>query len=226
MIIMLLVSLSFMLKLACQPIAGRVTECVICGTFILMALEYALGQSKTRIADSLQNPELMLDMAVLLTIDVFIQITYCITDAKRISGDMMSRKDNILDILTLWFPGILVFPTLFALLVETIFAFPGQNFNTTAYILTGTVIVAGILLPTLIKKLIPEEDLRLELIFMVNVLIAILGVVASVNGRAAVAGVNDVELMPLLGVALIMLTGGVAGYLLFRRKTHMKRREI
>ncbi len=52
--------------------------------------------------------------------------------------------------------------------------------------------------------LVPEKEIRLELLFMVNMLIAALGVVATVNGRTAAAGTNQVEWGALGGVAAII----------------------
>ena len=53
---------------------------------------------------------------------------------------------------------------------------------------------------------------------MINALIAMLGVVATVNGRTAVAGTNSVEWQPLGGFLLILIVAAFAGFVLFRRK--------
>lgn len=219
-IIMLMVSFSLMLKLTYMPLYGRMAVCVACAVFVGLSWDVAASQSKTQISDWLQNPELMLDVAVLLTVDVFLQLTFCIMNARRISGQPQSRLDNMIRQVSLWIPGILIIPILLALLVETFFSFTGMDFQILAWILAGLILVAGIMLPLLLKWLIPEEDLRLEIIFMTNALIALLGVVATVNGRTAVAGANEVEWKPLFGVIIILLIGACAGYILFRRKNN------
>lgn len=220
--IMLLVSFSLVLKLTCLPPAGRLAVAALCALFTALSWETAAGQSKTQIADWLQNPELMLDIAVLLTIDVALQIAFCILEAVKVSGEKMGRVANIIRLATLWIPGILIFPTLFALLVEVIFSFPGTDFSVLAWTLAAVVFILAALLPLLMRWAVPELDLRLELIFMVNALIALLGVVATVNGRTAVAGTNSVEWQALAGVAVLLLVGAVAGLLIFKRNNNKR----
>lgn len=215
-----MVGFSLMLKLTYLPSWGRLLICLACGLFIGFNWENASDQSKTQIADWLQNPELMLDIAVLLTIDVFIQISFCILEAGFISGEKLSKAVGIIRLATLWFPGILIFPTLFALLVEVIFSLPGVNFITLAWSLAAAVFVILACMPALFKWVIPENDLRLELIFMVNAMIAMLGVVATVNGRTAVAGTDSVDWSALLGVLSMLLVGAAAGFLIFRRNNN------
>lgn len=218
-IVIFLVIFSVLLKMTYLPQFLRVTICMLLAFFVGENWEYAASQSKTQIEDWLQNPDLMLDMAVLLTIDVLMQISFCIMEAKRLSGEPPSKTEIVVRYVTMCIPGILIFPTLLAVLVESIFAFPGVDFITIAWSLAAVIIITGSLAPLLIKWLLPEPDLRLELIFMVNVLIAILGVVATVNGRTAAAGTNSIEWQPLIGIILILLAGFVSGYLLYRRKS-------
>lgn len=221
-IVMFLVIFSVMLKMTALPLWGRVIIGVVFASFIIYSLDSATNQSKTQIAAWLQNPELMLDMAVLLTIDVFLQVSYCITGAKRISGEPMTRSEKIISVVTLWIPGILIFPTLFAMLVEALFSFPGTDFATIAWSLAAGIFIVMVGVSSFLKFCIPESDLRLELIFMINALIALLGVVATVNGRTAVAGTNEVEWLPLLTIILILLAGATCGFLISKRKLKIK----
>ena len=76
-VIMLLVMLGFILKLTWHGLIGRSVLALVCALFIGLVWEYAAGQSKTQIAAWLQEPELMLDTSVLLTVDVFFQPCGC-----------------------------------------------------------------------------------------------------------------------------------------------------
>jgi hypothetical protein len=69
-----------------------------------------------------------------------------------------------------------------------------------------------------IKWLIPEKELRLEVFFLSNALIAVLGIIATVNGRTAVAGFAEVNWYALLGIVGLMLLGGIAGWVCFHVK--------
>lgn len=44
-----------------------------------------------------------------------------------------------------------------------------------------------------LRYLLPEKELRLELLFLTNALTAILGIIATVNGRTAVTGISEVD---------------------------------
>lgn len=219
---MLLVGFNLMLKLTFLSIYGRMIVPIVCALFIGLVWETAAGQSKTQIADWLQTPELMLDMAVILTVDVFTQVAFCILEARFISDERLTKFENLSRLVTLWLPGILIFPTLFALLVEIIFSTPGMDFAGIAWILAVTVLATGISLPFLIKRVIPETNLRLELIFMVNAMIALLGIVASVNGQTAVTGTNHIEWQALFGVGALLLLSAIAGFFIFKRKNNIK----
>ena len=71
----------------------------------------------------------MLDTSVSSPLMVFFQVTFCVMMAK----ENYRRKtfegagSNLYG--GLGFPGLLIFPVLFALLVEIIFAFPGNDFS-------------------------------------------------------------------------------------------------
>lgn len=217
-IIMLMVGFSVMLKLTYLPVWGRIVVSLVLGSFVGFSWDIAASQSKTQIAAWIQNPELMLDMAVILTVDVFLQNTFCITSAGLILGERQSRGTAIIQAICQWTPGILIFPVLLALLVEVIFSFPGLDFTTVAWGLATIILIISIGMPSIINRILPEKDLRLELIFGLNIMIAFLGVVATVNGRTAVAGTNSVDMKTLTGVILLFTVGATIGYILFKRQ--------
>ncbi|MDE5953829.1 MAG: hypothetical protein K2G72_04015, partial [Duncaniella sp.] len=169
------------------------------------------------ITDWLNAPDLMLDTSVLLTVDVFFQITFCVMMAKNIAGEPLSIVQRAIYAVALWFPGLLILPVLFALLVEIIFSFPGNDFSTLSWATATCLLIAAPSLSYLIRFLLPEKDLRLELMFVVNAITAILGIIATVNGRTAVKGTNSVEWDALAGFLLIIAAGTVAGILVNRR---------
>ena len=71
------------------------------------------------------------------------------------------------------------------MLVAIIFSMPGADFDTIGWISGAAVMTATPVLAYGLKFILPETDLRLELIFLINLLIATLGIVATVNGRTA-----------------------------------------
>lgn len=217
LIIMLMVSFNFALKLTYHKAVGITATCLLAALFVGLAWPYAASQSKTQITDWLNAPDLMLDTSVLLTVDVFFQITFCVMMAKKIAGEQLSVVQRAIYTVALWFPGLLIFPVLFALLVEIIFSFPGNDFSTLSWATATCVLITAPSLSYLIRFLLPEKDLRLELMFVVNAITAILGIIATVNGRTAVKGTNSVEWDALAGFLLIIAAGTVAGIPVNRR---------
>lgn len=73
----------------------------------------------------------------------------------------------------------------------------------------------------LLRWLLPEKELRLELLFLANALIAILGIIATVNGRTAVKGIDEIDWGALAGLTILLVAGALVGMIL--RKVKLKR---
>lgn len=218
-IIMLTVGFSFLLKLTFHKPIGQVVLSLAAAIFVVATTEAATTQSKTQIADWLAQPALMLDTSVWLTIDVAFQICFCILSAKNLSVKL-SRSESTVRQICLWFPGLLIFPTLFAAQTELIFSMTGVDFNLTGRCLAAAIAIGLPLAAFGFKYLLPETDIRLELIFMVNLLTAALGIVATVNGQTAAVGIDSVEWSALAGVVAIIVAGAVAGLFLNKYLTN------
>ena len=59
--------------------------------------------------------------------------------------------------------------------------------------------------------LLPEKEVRLELLFLTNALIGVLGIVATVNGRTAVKGTGEMNLAAFAGISALAVLGAAAG---------------
>lgn len=115
--------------------------------------------------------------------------------------------------ITFWLPGLLIFLVLGSVLVQAIFAMPGSDFTTTATTVAAAVLIALPALALGLKWLLPSTGSRLELTFLVSILTAVLGIVATVNGRTASAGTTTVEWAALATIVGIAVVGGAAGLL-------------
>lgn len=219
-VLMILVSFNFLLKLTyCKLWTVGVIAVSAC-LFVGLMWPLAIEQSKTQIADWLSNPQLMLDTSVILSLEVVLQLAYCMLAAHlQTVGKVGGRTVLAYRCLRL-FPGVLIFAVLFSLLVALIFSFPGISFSLLAWVLGAAILI---LIPAgmwLLKWLLPEKEVRLELLFLCNALVAILGVVATVNGTTAVSASGDVDWFASLALLLLMLLGGLAGYVF--RHLYMK----
>ena len=218
LVIMLLVCFNYLLKQTNRKLYAVAFSAAICALFVGAMWPYAIEQSKSQLSLWLADSALMLDMAVILTLEVAIQMAFCILAAQiQTSGRIKPMKINLYRLLR-WFPGVLIFPVLFCLLVSALFAWPGTSFPRIAWSLAAVVFITIPLGSWMLHKLLPEKEIRLELLCLTNALIAILGVIATVNGQTAVTGLSEVNWGALAGFVFLLLTGLAAGVLTYRIK--------
>jgi len=209
-IIMILVGFGFVLKLTFVGMKGRCFIAILAAAFIIGSVDLAITQSKTQISDWLSQPELMLDIAVLIAIDVAFQLIFCILAAIRYS-ERLSFYNICLYNAGRYIPGILIFPVLFIFLTEIIFSAYGVSFSIVGWGMAALVLFFVPFLSYVLNKYIPEQDIRLELLFMLNLLIAALGIIGTVNGRASAERSNTVSwyaLLAFLGLTAVSVSLG------------------
>lgn len=218
LVMMILVCFNYILKQTYRKVYSIVFSAIVCALFVGLMWPYAIEQSKSQISDWLANSALMLDIAVILTLEVAVQMAFCVLSAHiQTSGKVKPITIWVYRVLR-WFPGVLIFPVLFSLLVSAIFALPGVSFLLIAWVLAAIVFIVILLAAWGVKWLLPEKEIRLELLFLSNALIAILGVIATVNGQTAVAGISDVNWKALGGVVSLLICGLALGIIAYRIK--------
>ncbi|MDR0660750.1 MAG: hypothetical protein LBG19_08110 [Prevotellaceae bacterium] len=208
-ILMLFIILNSILKLSFWKLWQAALFGVVCGGYIILMYPYAIEQSKTQLADYLNNAKVMQDMAVLITLESSVCYAYCFLATERIFGDRFSRWGRILQC----YVSLLLFPVLFYLLTQTIFNMPGTDFSTIAYGFALGVVVLLPLLSYLFGKLLPESDFRLEIHFLASLFVCILGLITTVNGNVAYAPVEESLDIRMLTMALsLFIIAFVVGY--------------
>lgn len=149
----------------------------VCGVFVIVACQWAVLQSKTQLADYLANRNIMQDLAVIITLESVLCFAFCFAsllgNGKRKWWTMPLK----------WYPGVLIFPVLFYLLTQTIYAMPGVAFDTVSYVLAACAAVGLPLLSYGIRWLYPERGLRLEVHFLVSLFVCLIGLITTVNGN-------------------------------------------
>lgn len=219
LVMMILVCFNYILKQTYRKYYSVAFSAAVCALFVGCMWPYAIEQSKAQIAGWLSDSALMLDVAVVLTVEVALQMAFCILSANIHTSGKVRRRTIWTYRLLRWFPGVLVFPVLFSLLVSVLFAMPGVSFSLAAWSLAGGVFVAIPVSTWTLKWILPEKDIRLELLFLSNALIAVLGVIATVNGRTAVAGISNVDWKALAGLCALLVLGLGSGIVTHRIKT-------
>lgn len=218
LVMMILVCFNYALKQTNRKIYSVLFSAAVCALFVGLMWPYAIEQSKSQISDWLADSSLMLDVAVILSLEVVIQMAFCILAAHiQTSGKVKPITIWIYRVLR-WFPGVLIFPVLFSILVSAIFALPGVSFSLVAWVLAAIVFISIPLGSWILRWLLPEKEIRLELLFLANALIAILGVIATVNGQTDVAGISEVDWSALGGIVVLLIVGLVAGIIAYKIK--------
>lgn len=218
LVLMIVISFSFLLKQTFNKKWAMVAMATIAALFVGFMWSLAIEQSKTQITDWLNNTNLMLDTSVILSIEVVLNIFYCMLAVHINSTGKINKKMLTMYRILRWFPGLLIFPVLFSSLVYLIFALPGYSFTLISWSLAGAILVLIPLGAYLIKKVLFEKELRLELLFLTNLLIAILGIIATVNGRTAVQGLSEVNWLSLTAMVIIIFAGGYVGLVIRKYK--------
>jgi hypothetical protein len=209
-VIMFFIVLGFAVKLSFRrPWVIALTGMML-GIFILAVGSYAPHQSKTQLADLLNSQSLMLDISVWISIESLLGIAFCFTMMHAISGKPWKYGYLI----QAW-PGLLILPIAFYLLTQTMFVFPGTDFTIITRIIAITATAGIIGLTFLIKWLIPEKSIRLEILFISWIFILILGIVSTVNGRPHIQGTHETDLPAMLTLAGIIIIFFLAGYTWF-----------
>lgn len=217
-VLIILVCFNFMLKQTHRHLRSIVVISIVAALFTGLSWPYAIEQSKTQITDWLADTQLMLDLSVILSLEVVVQIAYCLMAVHVMTSGPLHRRTIWMYRLLRWFPGVLIFPVLFSLLVNLIFAFPGKSFQLIAWSLAAAVLLLIPLGSWFLRWLLPEKELRLEIFFLSNALVAILGIIATVNGRTAVAGVSSVDWTALILALALVIVGGTVGFIIYKNK--------
>lgn len=173
---------------------------LICAGFVLYTCQYAILQSKTQLVDYLNNKSVMQDIAVLITMESVICFAFGFT---ALLGEK-KKKYRFWKQLLLWYPSLLIFPVLFYLLTQTVYALPGADFTAISYALAAGVFLLVPLGSRAIKRLCPEREFRLEIYFLVSLFVSITGLITTVNGNVAYAAAEDT-----LNLKAIALSAGL-----------------
>ncbi len=218
-VLMILVSFSFVLKLTGYKPVHRLIMVLICALFVGFSWHFAIEQSRTEIASWLADTDLLLDLAVLLTLDVVLQMAYCFMAVQLMGSGLLKKRTIFIYKLLRFFPGIMIFVVLLYLVTLSIFAFPGVPFARVSWLCALGVFVLFYGLSLALKRLLPEKEIRLELLFLSNALTACLGIIATVNGRTAMRSVDSVDYLATLAVFAVLLVGAAAGYVVYLVKS-------
>lgn len=108
-ILMLFIVINCSFKLSFWKLWQTVIYSLIAGLFVAGTWQYAILQSKTQIADYLQNTEALQNMAIIITLESALCFGYCVAFLHGLYG----KKNLWWAELLRWYPSLLLFPVLF-----------------------------------------------------------------------------------------------------------------
>ena len=91
-VLILFILINCVLKLSFWRIWQAALFGAVCGAFVIATYPYAILQSKTQLADYLQNTTALQNMAVIITLESVVCFAYCIAVLLAWLGDL-SLKD-------------------------------------------------------------------------------------------------------------------------------------
>lgn len=218
-ILMLIVLLSTLLKLSFVRWGYVVGYALCLALFLALSYEASSLQTKTGIAQYLTVRELREHTAIFVTIESVLFLAFAFGrlgleqgGTRAIGYTSIARLLHRLgqSFLT-YFCGFLIVPVLFYIQTSLIFYLPGVDFALVSYSLAGLVAVLLPALSYLCRRLIPEEGLRLELLFIISALVFVLGIITTVDEQVRPAPEVHFDwrggLIALLLFALCFLIG-------------------
>lgn len=218
-VMMIMVCFSFVLKQTFHGVKEILTVSLLLTFFLGLSWPIAIEQSKTQIAAWIADQSLMLDMAVLLSIDVALTLMFCIYDVDSRTSEHIGRKKLITYIVLKFFPGLLIIPVLFSCLVTVIFMLPGVSFQIVAWTLAGLVLVAIPAMTYGLLWLLPERSIRQEMLFIVEIALGLMGIVGTVNGSTTETATSNINVESLMLVIALVGIGMAAGCAIYHKKT-------
>lgn len=226
LVLMILVAFMTCLKLSFMKPWQALLVSAIFALFTALIWPIAIERSSNEISGWLSNQSLMLDTAVVLTLEVIFHVAYCMVSARLLYGEPAKKSTVIIYKILRFFPGVLIFAVLFYALIEVIYAFPGAEFKTVAWITAAAVLV---LIPALaygIKWLLPEKSLRLEILFLLSALVLVLGIVATVNGTTSFKGSDPVEWKALGAFIALLAVMAACGLVIGKKQIEKKSKRL
>ena len=217
-VIMIFVCINCILKQTYRKYYMVFLSSAVYALFVGLMWPFAIEQSASNISHWLSDTALMLNIAVILTLSVIVQMAFCFLHVQVHTTNKVKPLYTRVYRILLWAPDLLIFPVLFYILVTAIFLHSGVSFQLVAWLLAAIIFIVIPVATFVVKLILPESSIRIEILFLSNAFIAVLGIIASVNGKTAVTGVSFVNWISLAAICMFAVIGLVCGLTLYKIK--------
>ncbi len=171
LLLMIVIMLMFVMKQTFNIAWVSFAIAALCAVSVVVFFPYAASMSKSQLTQWLGNQSLLLDAAVIICVESALVMLFCI----RSISFPMSWLTRVLQ----WLPGVMIIPVLLYVEASLMFTLTGMSFSLIAWILALAVLIVLPLLSLALRRLIPEHELRLELLFLLALLSAFLSILTS-----------------------------------------------
>lgn len=183
LIVQALILLGFGLKMSFWTKRTGVTIAFLCLLFSLCILHWTVDIPQNRLTDWMGDYHSMQDIAVCLVLDVALQAAFCVMFVRRKYSVSVSMAGTWVYRILSGYPGVLLFGSIFMMQVVLLGNIPGQSFWLTAFLQGLILMLVSLLLRNGSIQLLPHAENRLELLFLVEILAGILGILCTVCGN-------------------------------------------
>lgn len=187
--LMLIVCLVASVKLSHAPRWVSWVYALAVGVFLYMTSDLASSQTRSGIGGYIENRELREYIAILVTLESMIFVLFTFVSFRRDQGKerpCLKLRHWVQEILT-FYPSLLVFPALFYAQTNLIFALPGIDFGHISLGLAVGMALFFVIMPWLMRYLLPEREMRLEILFLSSLFIFVLGLITTVDDKMTYA---------------------------------------
>ena len=184
-VLILFILINCVLKLSFWRIWQAALFGAVCGAFVIATYPYAILQSKTQLADYLQNTTALQNMAVIITLESVVCFAYCIAVLRglvRTTGTVVGET-----------PEVVPQPTRLPRCCSTCrpnwcSVFPERRSRRSPMRSPQPSFVLFPLLCHLFRLLLPEKEMRLETHFLVSLFVCIIGLLTTVQRQCNLSG--------------------------------------
>lgn len=180
----IIVFLSFAVFSLKQTFGGKVQTAVwavVCGIATICFGNLAISLSKAEILALINNTSLMKDLAVIICLETALHIAFCIMAVRAEAEKGHGKNFKFVFTVLKWFPGVTIFPAAFFLLTALIFSIPGTDFDAIRYTVGGAIMLVLPAQSYSAAKILPEKDIRTELLFITSTLLAMASILLSMK---------------------------------------------
>lgn len=220
-VLMLFVVLNCASKLSLWRWWQRFAFSAVVALFVWWSQKYAVLQSKTQIADLLQNTAALQNMAVILTVESAVNFGFC---SRWLSDAYAQPSCRWWEKALKWYPSLLVFPVMFFILTQTMFMAVGVDFGVSAAAVAAAALVGLPLLAEGIRWFMPDGDGRVELHVLLSCFVCVLGLISTVTGKIVYRATEEPVDWQMVGLAVaVFVVLFVVGFVCSRLKWRITR---